>query len=96
MAEDLFLRGLELFGSKLELVPGEIQIVRAVDGYEVEMGMRDLEAYYGEATTITGKSLLYRFGDGPGEHQDLAQISIGHVKEFIDLDLGYDKRMSFP
>lgn len=96
MAKDLFLRRLELFGPELELVPGEIQIVRAIDRHQVHMGMRHFEAHHGDATTITGKSLLYRFRDGLCEYQDPAQIIFGHIEEFIDFDLGHYKRMSFP
>lgn len=94
MMQDLFLRRLELVGPELEFVPGKIQIVGAVDRYQVHMRMRYFEADHGDATTITGKSFLYRLGDGPGKYQDLAEIICGQVEEFIDLDLGYYQRMS--
>ena len=96
MAEDLFLCRLELFGPGLELMPGEIQIVRAIDRHEVHMGMRYFETHYGDATTITRERLLYRFCNRPGEQKDAAQIIFGHIEEIIDLDLGHDQRMSFP
>lgn len=96
MVEDLFLRRLELVGPELELVPGEVQIVRAIDRHQVHMGMRHFEAHYGDATTITWKSLLYSFCNRLGEYQDPAEIIFGHIEEFIYFDLGYYKRMSFP
>lgn len=95
MVADLFLCRLELFGSELELVPGKIQIVRAVDGHQVHMGVWNLEADNGYTATITRKGLFYGFCNRLGKHQDLTQIIFGHVEEFVDLDLGYDERMSF-
>ena len=95
MVEDLFLRRLELFGPDLELVPREVQIVRAIDRHQVQVRVWHFETYHGEATAVTGKGALYRLGDGPGEHQDLAEIIIGHVEKFVDLELGHDEGMSF-
>jgi len=46
MANNFFLRGLQLFGAKLELPTGEIKIVDAIDGYQMQMGVRDLQPYY--------------------------------------------------
>lgn len=95
MVEDLFLRRLELFGPELELMPGKIQVIRAIDGHEMKMRVRHFETDHGKAAAITGKSFLYRFGDRSGENQDLTQVGVGHVEELIDLELGYYEGMSF-
>jgi hypothetical protein len=95
MEEKLFLRRFELFGSDLELVPGEVEVIRAVDGDQMQVGMRHFEAYHGDATAITGKGFLDGFGDGPREYQQLAQVGFWQVKEFVDLDPGHDEGMSF-
>ena len=76
-------------------MPGEIQIIRVIDRHQVKMRMRHFETDHGEATAITGKSLLYRLGDRSGENQHLAQVGVGQVEELIDLDLGDHEGMSF-
>lgn len=95
MEEKLFLRRFELFGSDLEFGPGEVEIICAVDGDQMQVGMRHFETYHRDATAITGKGFLDGFGDGPREYEQLAKVGFGQVEEFVDLGLGYDEGMSF-
>ena len=96
MVKDLFLRRLELFRPDLEFVPGEVQIVRAIDRYQVQVSMWYFQTHDGQTAAITGKGFFYRLGDGPGEYQYLVKIIIGQIEKFVDLELGHDKGMSFP
>ena len=96
MLEYPFLRGLQLWWSDLKLVPGKVQVIGAVDGDKVQVGVGYFEANHGNAASVTRKCVFDSARDRPGENQHVAQIVIGQVEEFVDLHFWHDKRMAFP
>ncbi len=94
--EDPFLCGLQFRGSDLLLVPGKVQVVGAVDGDKVEVGVRHFEADYGNAASVTGKGVFDGVGDRSGEKQQFSELSIGQIEELVDLHFWHYERMPFP
>jgi hypothetical protein len=77
-------------------VPGKVQIVGAVDGDKVQVSMRYFEANHGNPAPVAGKGAFDGFGDRPGEKQQISELVVGQVEEFVDLYFRHYKRMPFP
>ena len=94
--EDLFLRLLQLFRAQFELTPGEIEIIGAVDRYQMHVSMRDFQPYHGKTTTIAREGCFDRLCNGPGKQQQLRQVNIRHIEKIVNLYFWYHQRVSFP
>ena len=75
---------------------GEVEVIAAVDGNKVKMGMWNFQSYDGKPTAIAFKGLLDRPGDWLGKDQHFGQIFFRHIEEFIDLCFGDDQGVAFP
>lgn len=93
--QNFFAGGAKLIGCQLQLGAGEVEVIGAIDGDKMEVGMRHFQADDGEAATIAVEcffnGLCYRLC----EEQQLRKIIVGNVKKFIDFQLWHDQGMSF-
>jgi len=96
VSEDLFLCGSKLLWGRLELGPGKVQVIGPVNGYKVEMGMRNFKADHGKPTSVTIKGLFDGSGYRPGEQQYARQVIIRNIKKPVDLQFGYHQCMAMP
>ena len=77
-------------------MPGKVQVIGAVDGDKVQVGMRHFETNHGNAASVAGKGAFDGARDRPGEKQYFAEIFIGQIEKFVGLHFGHYKRMTCP
>lgn len=95
MSEDFLLGRTHLIRSRFELRPGKVQIVGSIDRNEMEMGMGNLEADDRDPAAVAWECLFDRQGDWFGKEHKARQVIVPEIEEAIDLQLGYDQRMTF-
>lgn len=66
----------------------QVHIFCGVDGQEVEVSVRNIEAHHREAAAVAIEGLLDGLGDGAGKEEDVAEQCIVEVPEVIYLFFG--------
>ncbi len=72
----------------------QVHIFCGVDGQEVDMGVRNIQAHHREAAAVAIKSLLDGLGDGAGKKKDVAEQCLVEVPEVIHLFFGDNQRVA--
>lgn len=78
---------LQFVGGHLHVVC-KVEVAGLVEGHEVDVGVRDVDADDGFADLDAGADLLKASGDALGEEVELAEEVVVEVEDVVDLLLG--------
>lgn len=78
---------LKFVGAHLHMVC-EVEVARLVEGHEMDVGVRHIDAHHGLANLDAGTNLLEPLGDALGEEMKLAEELIVEVEDVVYLLLG--------
>ena len=83
-----------LFGGESEFRSAEVHVVAFVHRHEVNVGVGDIEADYGDSDFLAGDGFFESFGHPLGKEHKAGVFLVGKVEDIVDLLFGDYEHMA--
>ena len=79
-----------VLGRQFHFTARKIQVIRIVDGNQVNMRMRHFQSNNADTATVTVKCFFDGFGNGLGKNKYFLQVIAWQVKQVINFNFWID------